>query len=111
MEKKANERVLLPISPDTRYESWVVPLVNQNEVGTFQPAIELKRVYVVLRARQIWTSRAKLVDCLRPVIGKQIHIAPGIFRFEDLHVMTASLQFRNNAPQEMSISVVPIRDQ
>ena len=50
-------------------------------------------------------------ECRHAMGSDKVATTPAVFRLERQSVMTARLQFTQDAPEEMRIAVIPIRNQ
>ena len=66
---------------------------------------------LVSRTGEFRKRPVKLLHCLRTVVIQKILSAPGIFGLEHANLMSPGLQLRNDAAEEVSVSVIPVGNQ
>src|SRR4051812_8728601 len=97
--------------PDPLHQFWIVPLVNDHQIGPGEYAIQVKRLKIVLSAGKSWIVALKFLQSICAIILEKISIAPTLGRLEHYHIVTTRLQLRYDAAQEVCVAMIPIRHQ
>ncbi|HEY0337688.1 MAG TPA: hypothetical protein VGC70_10150, partial [Burkholderiales bacterium] len=111
MKKQSVIGHLLPVLADPPHQRGIVPFVHQNEVGTIERLIEIKRAAVVAPAAKHGIGVRKARERRFSVLARQVEYAPRIGRLVDIYIMPASDELAADAAQEVRIAVIPIGDQ
>lgn len=99
------------ILADTLYQLRFVPCMDNDQVSAIKGQIEVKLIRCVAVAGQVGVSCLKPADRLIPVGGYEILDTPGILRFINMDIVPLLDKLGGNAPQKVSIAVVPVRNQ
>src|SRR5215211_808175 len=99
------------VPADTPHQRGIIPFVNKNEIRPIERAIEIERVYVIGFRLQQREPGAKFTHRFAALRGDQVRDAPTVLRLVNIHVVPAFDQFDSDAAQEMSVTMIPIRNQ
>ena len=87
------------------------PLVSDDDVGTVDGAVNIKRVRIVPFADETREGALELRQRLRPVLLDQVGVAPAPCWFEHAHAVSARQEFGHDPTEKMGIAMVPVRHQ
>ncbi|HUF55272.1 MAG TPA: hypothetical protein VMM55_01795 [Thermohalobaculum sp.] len=86
------------------------PFVHQHELGALQCRLGLLGS-AVLADRYLAEHATRVLERLRAVIGHEVRAAPALGRLDRLDRVAERRQFAEHTAQEMSVAVVPAREQ
>src|SRR5262245_5125245 len=85
----------------------LVPFMHQHCVSPVQRLCDIERTEAVRAAAQLWIELMKVGDGTRPLLTQPTQ-APAIFGLIDIDLMAERLQLADDAPQEVSVAVIPV---
>lgn len=97
--------------PDRVDQSGLVPLVNDNDLGTVERPIEVDRFRVIEMKLDARHECGRLAKGGSAVVLYRVEPAPSILGLIDDHLMTENEQLPANPSEEVSIAVVPARNE
>ena len=97
-----------PVFANPSNEFWIIPLVDDHDIGIAQRAIEIQSLEVVADRMQKRETVFEFANGPTAVLRNEVGQTPAVTRLVDGNIVTAFEQFRRNAPEEMSVTMVPI---
>src|ERR1041384_4954859 len=85
--------------------------MHQYDIRTIQRTIKIEFPIVIPLDREPREEPAEGLHRLFALFANQVLDAPRILRFKNPNMVAARIQFSGDAPQKMSIAVIPIRQQ
>src|SRR5512145_3328564 len=103
--------VALMMRPNTADEFWLVPFVHNHEINAIQKTIESQPGQGVRGAAQVRVRLTEGTQRCCSMLSHEVDQTPAGSGLKHADLVSPSLQFRSNTPEEMRIAVIPIRAQ
>jgi hypothetical protein len=91
------------------HQLWFVPLVNEYQVRAVEGCIQIQVVAIKENALQGREGGVKIMNGALAVLRHKVLQAPSASRLVDLDLVVSGEKLGYHPPQEMGISVIPIR--
>jgi hypothetical protein len=93
------------------HEKRIVPLVNDDDVSAVCCALEIEVMRIVHVELCSWDERCGFTKMLSAAIAQGVFAAPAIARLVNRNLVAECEQFACDAAQEVSVAVIPARDE